>query len=142
MQLRNHNARVRDRRSSGRKRPAKLLLLTILVEVSDCSLARPIPHREVVHQALPATSIPPAWNQAAQPGVVGNDWLKSFNDPRLDGIVSEAIANNTDLRQAAARVEVARQNVVVVGAALMPHVNADLAGSILETDSKSGAPTS
>jgi len=73
---------------------------------------------------------------------VSDDWLKSFNDPRLDGIVSEAIANNTDLRQAAARVEVARQNVVVVGAALMPQVNASFAGSALVTDSKSGDPTS
>jgi len=83
----------------------------------------------------------PAWNQAIQRGAVSDDWLKSFNDPRLDGVVSEALANNTDLRQAAARVEVARQNVMVVGAALLPHINADVAGSILLTDSKSADPS-
>jgi len=125
-----------------RRLPARLAGGVLLAALSSCSLAAPIQHGEVVHSALPTTAIPSAWNQAAQPGTVSDDWPKSFNDPRLDVIVSEAIANNTDLRQAAARVEVARQNVVVVGAALMPQVNASFAGSALVTDSKSGDPTS
>ena len=40
-------------------------------------------------------------------GAVNNDWLKTFRDPNLDAIVAEAIANNLDLVQAAAQVEVA-----------------------------------
>jgi len=39
-------------------------------------------------------------------------------------MVAEAIKNNLDLRQAAAKVEVARQNVVIVGAQLKPQVGA------------------
>ena len=142
MQLMNRNERLRAN-SPRRRLLRRLAAAVVLTAQSGCFLAAPPQHGEVVHNALPTTAIPLAWNQAAQPdGAVSDDWLKSFNDPKLDGIVSEAIANNTDLRQAAARVEVARQNVVVVGAALMPQINASFAGSALVTDSKSGDPTS
>jgi outer membrane protein TolC len=45
----------------------------------------------------------------------GNDWVKSFHDSGLEVVVREAIANNLDLRQAAALVDAARQSVIVVG---------------------------
>lgn len=32
---------------------------------------------------------------------VADAWLKSFNDPTLDALVAEAIADNRDLAQAA-----------------------------------------
>ena len=51
-----------------------------------------------------------------------DDWLKSFNDPVLDAIVAEAIANNLDLRRAAQRVRIAQETAVVVGARLSPWV--------------------
>jgi outer membrane protein TolC len=54
------------------------------------------------------------------------DWLKRFNDPTLDAIVAEAMANNLDLRQAADRVEAARQCVIVVGAQLLPQIGGQL----------------
>jgi outer membrane protein TolC len=53
---------------------------------------------------------------------VTNDWLKSFNDPVLNAIVAEAIANNPDLRAAAAKVAIAQQTVIVVGSRLLPWV--------------------
>jgi len=139
MQPRRCNARLRA--DPPRRRLPARLAVGVLATFSGCSLAAPLPHRELVHNALPTTSIPRAWTQAAQPGAVSDDWLKSFNDPRLDAVVSEAIANNTDLRQAAAKVEIARQNVAVVGSALLPQINANLAGSILVTDNKSGDST-
>ena len=40
--------------------------------------------------------------------------------------MAEAIANNLDLRQAAAKVEVARQTVIIVGSQLKPQVGLDL----------------
>ena len=59
---------------------------------------------------------------------MADDWLKSLNDPLLDAIVAEAIANNLDLRQAAERVTIAQQSVIVVGAQLLPQVGAVLGG--------------
>ncbi|MGB8437607.1 MAG: efflux transporter outer membrane subunit, partial [Burkholderiales bacterium] len=59
-----------------------------------------------------------------------DDWLKSFNDPALDAIVAEAIAPNLDLRQAAERVRIAQQNVVVVGAQLLPQIGVQLGGNV------------
>lgn len=108
--------------------------------LAGCSLARPPQHSSVVDKSLPqGTSIPPAWsaNELAK-DAVANDWLKSFDDPGLDAVVAEAIKNNLDLRQAAAKVEVARQNVVIVGAQLKPQVGAGLAAAGTHDTSKSG----
>lgn len=101
--------------------------LIIAAALSGCALAPPPTHEAVVDQALPReTRIPPAWKATPAAAPVTDDWLKSFNDAELDAIVAEAIANNLDLRQAAARVEIAQQTVVVVGAQLAPHVGAVL----------------
>ena len=78
-------------------------------------------------QALPrGTTIPPAWRSAAVTNQVANDWLQSFRDPRLDLLVEEAIKHNLNLRQAAASVEIARQNVAVAGSQLLPQIGAKL----------------
>jgi NodT family efflux transporter outer membrane factor (OMF) lipoprotein len=39
------------------------------------------------------------------------DWWRLYNDPVLDGLVADALAANTDLRQALARVERARASL-------------------------------
>jgi len=104
-----------------------------------CSLARPPQNSSVVLNGLPkGTTIPPMWSATAiaKEGV-SNDWLKSFNDPGLDAVVAEAINNNLDLVQAATKVEVARQNVVIMGAQLKPQVGAVLAAAATHDTSQS-----
>jgi NodT family efflux transporter outer membrane factor (OMF) lipoprotein len=96
---------------------------------AGCALKAAPTQTQVVNQALPKTTIvPPAWRSTADSDVVTNGWLVTFNDPRLETLVAEAIAHNLDLREAVARVEIARQGVAVVGAQLWPHVNGQLAG--------------
>jgi NodT family efflux transporter outer membrane factor (OMF) lipoprotein len=113
----------------GLMRTALFLAMAVL---AGCALKAPPTHTDVVDQALPkATRIPSAWRADPRAGEVTNDWLKSFNDPMLDAIVAEAIANNLDLRQAAERVAIAQQNVVVVGAALLPQVGAQLGATTI-----------
>src|SRR5262249_24359931 len=51
-------------------------------------------------------------------------WWQVFNDEALQALIRDAIANNLDLRQAAAHVEEARALVGVVKSALYPQVNA------------------
>lgn len=98
-------------------------LVALNLALAGCALQTPPTHTEVLKQALPeGTQIPPAWKADAKTGSVTDDWLKSFNDPTLDTIIAEALANNLDLHQAADRVAIARQAVVVVGAQLLPQI--------------------
>src|SRR5215475_13103294 len=83
----------------------RALVVIAAAVLAGCALKAPITHTELVDQALPqGTHIPPSWKAARDTGRVEDDWLKSFNDPMLDAIVAEAIANNLDLSQAADRV--------------------------------------
>ena len=98
--------------------------------LAGCALRTPPTHTEVVEQALPmATHIPPAWKADLAAAAVTNGWLKSFNDPVLEAIVAEALANNPDLHVAASRVAIAQQTVIRVGAQLLPQINAQLGAS-------------
>jgi outer membrane protein, multidrug efflux system len=113
-------------------------LAALLAALSGCSLATPPSQTEVIEQALPkGTRIPPQWVADLGTSAVADDWLKSFNDPALDAIVAEAIANNLDLRQAAAVVEMARQTVVVVGSKLWPQIGAQFSAATLHDASQS-----
>jgi outer membrane protein, multidrug efflux system len=102
-------------------------LLVAAAALAGCALKSPPTHTDVVEQALPKeTRIPPAWRADSPGGEVTNDWLRSFNDPALDAIVAEAIANNLDLRAAATKVAIAQQAVIVVGSRLQPWVGVQL----------------
>ena len=99
----------------------------LMAALAGCALHTPPTQTELVDQALPnATRIPAAWQADWHTGAVADNWLKSFNDPVLDAIVAEAMANNLDLRQAADRMEIARQSVAVVGAQLLPQIGGQL----------------
>jgi multidrug efflux system outer membrane protein len=105
----------------------RAVLIIAGVALAGCALQTPPAHNAVVEQALPQeTRIPPAWRADPHGGEVTNDWLKPFNDPALEAIVAEAIANNPDLRAAATKVTIAQQAVVVVGSQMLPHVGAVL----------------
>ena len=95
--------------------------------LAGCALKAPPTHTDVVEQALPKqTRIPPAWRADPRGGDVTNGWLKSFDDPPLEAIVAEAIANNLDLKAAAAKVAIAQQAVIIVGSQLSPWVGVQL----------------
>lgn len=119
-----------------------VVCLAALVQ-SGC-LARPPEHAEVVDKSLPkGTSIPANWSSSGRANAaVSDNWLESFHDPGLDAVVEEAIKNNLDLRQAAAKVEIARQTVIVVGAQLKPQVGAQLSGAATEKTDSSNNPFS
>jgi len=110
-------------------------VVVTVATLAGCALRTAPTHIEVVEQALPkATSIPPAWRADPAGREVANDWLKTLDDPALEAIVAEAIANNLDLRAAATRVTIAQQTVIVVGAQLQPQVGAVLGGRTTRDD--------
>jgi len=100
------------------------------VGLCGCALRRPPPLFMTVDQALPkSTPLPPRWSATQNTENVTGDWVKAFQDKSLEVVVSDAIANNLDLRQSAARVEAARQSVIVVSSKLKPQVNTTLSAA-------------
>jgi multidrug efflux system outer membrane protein len=57
------------------------------------------------------------------------DWVRRFGDARLDGLVSEALVHNKDLKVAAARMEEAGANARIAGANLYPQADGLFRGS-------------
>ena len=69
-------------------------------------------------------TVPPQWAaKGSASGSVGDGWLATFRDEKLDALVREALIANPDLRVAAARVEQAAGYAKLAGAALYPQVN-------------------
>ena len=74
------------------------------------------------------TTTPTAPPQLDLPQGTANDpslehWWTAFNDPTLDRLIDEALANNLDLRAAISRVDSARAQVTAAQGDLMPKVN-------------------
>jgi multidrug efflux system outer membrane protein len=91
---------------------------------AGCALLPPPEPAEVRKQAMPNVALPDKWTaQGAAAGAVADAWLASFRDSQLDALVREAVANNSDLRIAAARVEQAAAYAKLAGATLYPQVN-------------------
>ena len=70
---------------------------------------------------LDASLSAPLVTDAAAP--VEQQWWKHFNDPTLDALIGEALANNKTLAIAKARVEEARANRVGAQSILFPQVS-------------------
>ena len=85
-------------------------LLTILASsaaLAGCATVGPDYETE-----LPRATSQAALHASAQdpfvPEAPPEDWWRLYDDPRLDGLVAEALAANTDLRIAAANLAQAR----------------------------------
>jgi NodT family efflux transporter outer membrane factor (OMF) lipoprotein len=79
-----------------------------------------------------AVDVPATWQAADLPtggARVQSGWWRDFGDPVLDGLVDRALARNTDLRSAAARVAEARALGDVQRAAGFPTLDAGVGAS-------------
>jgi NodT family efflux transporter outer membrane factor (OMF) lipoprotein len=103
----------------------RLGTIAAFMALAGCALKDPPDATQLRADSLPNARIPPAWvSPGAGPGPVQDQWLLAFGDPRLQQLVAEAIAYNTDLRVAAARVEQAEAYVRIAGGEVYPAVNA------------------
>jgi multidrug efflux system outer membrane protein len=73
----------------------------------------------------PELELPPAWKEAAPRPQRAESWWRVYGDPALDRLIEEALAGNTDVLVAAARVDEARALLGEAGAALRPEVGAN-----------------
>ena len=107
-------------------RPA--LLCAAASTLAACVSLAPEPREPAIIGAMPesfsaAEPSPGQYRPAA--------WWRGFEDPVLDGLVSDALASNLDIVEAAARVEQARAQGRIARAALLPQLSAG--GSATQT---------
>ncbi len=121
----------------------KTHLLTALALAMLAGCAGPEPKRltapEAAQGALPAASFPQLGGHGAT-AAAALPWAQAFQGARLQRLIPLALANNRDLRVAAANIEVARATAAAREADLWPTVNAGLSGS--RTPNANGGITS
>lgn len=118
------------------KRIAAPLALLTAAGLSACSMI-PAYHR-------PPVSVPADWREpdtassvaSAETGAIAADWWKRYDSAELDRVMADVLAGNTDLQAALRRVDQARANLRIAGAALLPTV--DAAGNAARGYSDSG----
>jgi NodT family efflux transporter outer membrane factor (OMF) lipoprotein len=100
------------------------LALVVIATLSACALQPAPKPKDYRAEALGGVNPPGQWTAAgAATEPVAGSWLATFADPRLDALAIEAMANNLDLRVAAARVQVASEYVELADSTLWPQVN-------------------
>jgi multidrug efflux system outer membrane protein len=96
-----------------------LLMLAALTPLwSGCTMG--------ANYARPPMPAPPQYrfvNGAEAESLADVPWFDVFQDPMLQALIREALANNLDLRAAAARVEEARARAGIVKSFLYPQVD-------------------
>ena len=102
----------------------RFLLLSVACMLGAC--AGPRPETPVSAKVTP----PAGWRDAAAtPASVNIDWWRNFNDPILTQLVETALANNTDIAQAVARVDEARYGYQAAEGALLPSLSVSAGGA-------------
>jgi outer membrane protein, multidrug efflux system len=94
----------------------RIVISVIMVLAAGCTTA---PERNGIELANP----PPQWTSANASGhPTATQWLGVFADPTLSALVHDALANNYDLKAAAARVDAAREQTRIDGSARWPQL--------------------
>jgi NodT family efflux transporter outer membrane factor (OMF) lipoprotein len=80
----------------------------MVLALAGCTTAGP-DYQQPVHSAATTPAATGAFQSAAGPGIDGTQplpdrWWRLYNDPRLDALVEQALAANTDLRAADANI--------------------------------------
>ncbi len=118
----------------GTQVPVRILCIaSLLIILSACATKPPPSGAEIRQQAKTLAGFEPtqAWKAAAYSSAsIEDDWLATFDDPQLDALVTEALANNPDLAVAATVVEQAAQYVEMARAALRPAIGLFGSGGI------------
>jgi multidrug efflux system outer membrane protein len=96
----------------------------------------------VATTAVAPVTPPSAWRTDASPAApVQRDWWRSFGDPALADLVDKALANNSDIGIAAARVREARANLSLARAQTLPTIDAAISGGRSRSVSAFGQPS-
>jgi multidrug efflux system outer membrane protein len=104
-------------------KPGRVVAATLVTAlVAGCMTVGPDYRR-------PNVDTPEQWPGAASAEPVPSTWWKTYGDPVLDRMVEDALAYNTDLRFAIARVDEARAALGISRADQLPAVSANAGAS-------------
>ena len=104
--------------------------IVIAVLLAGCAVTQPLP---------PKLDLPAGSATAEQNAALERYWTL-FNDPVLDQLVTEALANNLDLRATLARIEAARSQVLLAQSYLAPDINLNVDAGRSRISSISSTP--
>jgi outer membrane protein, multidrug efflux system len=106
-----------------RARARRLIELSALMMLTGC-----VQH-DIRPADVPAVTLPAAWRTASPTSAcIDKDWWSAFGDPVLTRLVETALAHNSDLGTAAARVREAQGNLRAVSADRWPMIDVNVAG--------------
>ena len=121
-----------------------LFLLAATFGLSACALGPDYQRPDLVlptrypHAVQPSTSAgTPATSQHGAPQAISARWWSAYQDAQLDQLIEQALAHNTDIAQAAARIEQSAALDQQARGAQLPSVN----GSGAATRSRSSLTT-
>ena len=102
-------------------RPMRAILILLSLAIAGCTVG---PNEAHVDPAMA-----PAYRHADAIDTRANDagWWRGFGDPLLVMLVDRAVAGNTDLAQARARIDQSRAAARTAGAALLPTLDVNAA---------------
>lgn len=133
--------------------PTRLLLpLVACLSLSGCfnlpELRRLVPDlpSHFPEQSTPATAkstgeaVKPESKPAATTPRPLPPWWQAYQDPTLDALMEEALAHNSDLAQAIARMDEARANLGLARGAQYPYVSASLDASRSRRSQRTATP--
>jgi NodT family efflux transporter outer membrane factor (OMF) lipoprotein len=105
---------------------------SLLVTLSALALAACAAGPDFKRPATPASAAAPFAGATAAgviPGAVESRWWRLYDDPVLDGLVADALAANTDLRVAVARLDRARAQLRGAAADRLPSTTIGASGA-------------
>lgn len=117
---------------------AASLALTALLATALAACAGP----KVATADVQPVAPPVAWRtDAGSAALLQRDWWQSFDDPALAALVDKALANNSDIGIAAARVSEARANLTLARAQTLPSIDAAISGGRSRSVNAFGQPS-
>jgi NodT family efflux transporter outer membrane factor (OMF) lipoprotein len=125
-----------------RPRPRLPWAFVVLVAVAALQACAVGPNYHTPNIPTPAaySELAPGQDPLSQPVASEADlsrWWTQLNDPVLNGLIARALAQNLNLKVAAARLRQARESVVVAASADIPHVSSSALAARVNDNSKS-----
>jgi len=101
------------------------VLITALALSACAPMPAPVPDN--AQAVLPAQWSTPLTTNSEHTPAIATDWWTQLGDAQLNALVAQALANNTDILSAMARVQEAQANLALTDSAHSPQINATLA---------------
>lgn len=115
----------------------KIIILSVATLMCSCGIYKPYTRPEVQTEGLYGPGI-----ESADTTTLGDlPWRKVFTDPRLQTLIEEGLANNTDLQSAQLRVKEAEAALKTARLSFLPSFNLAPQGGVSSFDNSKGTWT-